>query len=48
VGFLLAVDENQVWLDAAIRRQDYRAIPPSMRCLDSFGEIDFALILVSV
>lgn len=44
MAFLLAVDENEVCLDAAIRTQDYRAIPPSMLCLDPFGEIDFAFI----
>jgi hypothetical protein len=43
VGFLLALDAHEVWLDAAIRGEDYRAIALSIRCLDSFGEIYFAI-----
>jgi len=36
VGFLPAGDDYEVLLDAAVRGEDYRAIPPSMRCLDPF------------
>src|ERR1700690_1751176 len=43
VRFLLAIGENQVRLDPAIGGEDYRAIPPSMRGLDSLGKIYFAV-----
>src|SRR5260370_12825285 len=36
-------DDHEVGLHAAIGRQDYGAIPPSTRCLDSFGEIYLAI-----
>jgi hypothetical protein len=43
VGFLFAIDDNEVGLHSAIHCKDYGAIPPSMRCLNPFGEIDFAI-----
>ena len=43
VAFVLAVDQYRVGLDAAIGRQHNSAIPNSLRGLDSFGEIDFAV-----
>ena len=41
--FRLAVDQHSVGLYAAIGGQHNSAIPHSLRRLDSFGEIDFAV-----
>jgi hypothetical protein len=43
MSFLLATDSDETWLDAAIGGEHNTAIPPSTRCLDSFGEINFAI-----
>src|ERR1019366_429755 len=43
VALLLPVDEHEVWFYSPVCGEHNAAIPPSMRCLDSFGEIDFAI-----
>jgi len=39
----LLYTDNDIGLHAPIGRQQNAAIPPSMRCLDPFGEVDFAV-----
>ena len=41
--FFLAIRDNDVWLHTSIGGQQNAAIPPSMRRLDSSGEIDFTV-----
>jgi hypothetical protein len=43
VALLLPVDDHEVWFYSPVCGEHNAAIPPSMRCLDSFSEIDFAI-----
>jgi hypothetical protein len=41
VTFWLAVEDYKIGLDAPVCRHHNRAVPYPVRCLDSFGEVDF-------
>jgi hypothetical protein len=41
VMFGLAVDDDQIGLDAAVWRQDNRTVAQTFPGLDAFGEVDF-------
>src|ERR1700690_3834533 len=43
VPLFLAIHDNNVGLHAPIGREHNATIPPPMRGLDSFGEVDFAV-----
>jgi hypothetical protein len=47
VTFGLAVDDDQIGLDAAVWRQDYRTVAQTFAGLDAFGEIYFFALEVS-
>jgi hypothetical protein len=43
VPLFAPIYENDIGFDATVCRQDDAAIPHALGCLDSFGEIDFAV-----
>jgi len=46
VSLLLTVDDDQIRLNSAIRRQDNRTVPQALAGSDSFGEVDFLALRV--
>jgi hypothetical protein len=43
VPFLVIIDKHNIRLNPTVGRQQNAAIPPSVRGLDSLGEIDFSI-----
>jgi hypothetical protein len=43
VSFFPAAHDDYGGFYSSVRREHDAAIPPSMRCFDSFGEIDFSV-----